>query len=84
MTGLPIDSVNFSLLPPHVKNEDDEEVSLILDICFPTISDELVRIAKFCLAYIKFLIKSLGKTHPLASNFTANAQSKGISLYLSL
>ena len=59
VSGLPIDSAEFSILP-HFE-ECNEQVEKTIKICFPTISEDLFKICEFCLAslvyHVDFFLK---------------------------
>lgn len=67
VSGLPIDSEEFGILPPFF--DDDFDITSALRTCFPTLPATLDRIATFALASViyhsEWLRSTLPSAHPL-------------------
>jgi hypothetical protein len=74
VSGLPLLSPEFAILPPHFSRRDDV-VQHAIQVCFPDITPQkpnmqkMVRVAEMCLASVvyhsEFLIQTLPSTHVL-------------------
>lgn len=67
--GLPVNSPNFSILPPHFGDNDQEMVQHAIQLCFPNIPASLTLVAEHALASIAFhrdfLQQTLDPHHPI-------------------
>eukprot|EP00834_Sanchytrium_tribonematis_P008005 NODE_831_length_3642_cov_0.596669.p1 type:complete len:758 gc:universal NODE_831_length_3642_cov_0.596669:113-2386(+) len=74
VSGLPLESPKFAILPPFFKQQDknDETVKTAVNDLFPNIPTNLKRVAEFCLASVVFhsdyLRNNLPNNHNLFSN----------------
>ncbi|KAH9133211.1 hypothetical protein AeRB84_020668 [Aphanomyces euteiches] len=74
VAGLPVNSANFSVLPPHFPNPDDPVVVEALKVVFPSLHAlfHLQGVLRLCLASIvyhhEFLVSTLPSTHALLSS----------------
>lgn len=66
--GLPYDSHEFSILPPHFK-ESSPQIDKYVQVCFPGMPANLNRVGEFTLASLVyhsgFLRRTLERTHPI-------------------
>ena len=71
IAGLPVQDANFSVLPPHFRDEADEGVSGAVKKCFPNAPPNLAPVLLLCLASLVFhkeyLRNNLHQKHPLFS-----------------
>ena len=69
VSGLPIDSPDFAILPPYFKNASPMLIQNALKVVFPNLPTHLTRIGEFGMASLVFhhdyLRKTLPATHPL-------------------
>ena len=69
VSGLPIDSPDFCLLPPHFKGADTQLIRRALGLVFPNIPGRLNAIGEFAMASLvyhrQYLLDTLPQSHPL-------------------
>lgn len=70
VSGLPIHSADFAVLPPFFMNKPPE-VERAIDICFPGLPSHLREVGEYCLASLLWhadsLLRDLPAQHPLRS-----------------
>ncbi|EGZ29151.1 hypothetical protein PHYSODRAFT_474642, partial [Phytophthora sojae] len=75
VAGLPVNDSKFAILPPHFRNNSDDEIKSCLAAMFPGLVDELnlSDTLRLCLAslvqHADFLVNHLSTNHPLLSTF---------------
>lgn len=76
VAGLPIDSEQFAILPPHFRERDEQVTAAIRD-CFPDAPSSISRVLEFCLASLVYhaddLKTWLPPKHPVFSSPLFNA-----------
>jgi hypothetical protein len=69
VSGLPILSANFGILPPHFEDENFEDLNFAIRTCFPCLPNTMTRASMFLLASVvhhsQYLQETLPSTHPL-------------------
>ncbi len=81
VAGLPLDSVNFSILPPFFTHPDSELVKRAIGLCFPSLKGKMaVRVLTFCLASLVYHREWLRATVPASSPLWNTALFRDVKL----
>ncbi len=81
VAGLPLDSVNFSVLPPFFTHPDSELVRRAISLCFPSLKGKMaVRVLTFCLASVVYHREWLRANVPAASPLWNTALFRDVEL----
>jgi hypothetical protein len=81
VVGLPLDSVNFSILPPFFTHPDAEIVKRAVALCFPSLKGKMaLRVLVFCLASIVYHRTWLRENVPGSSPLWNTALFRDVSL----
>lgn len=83
--GLPLDSVNFSILPPFFTHPDAEVVQRAIGLCFPSLNGKVAkRVLMFCLASVVHHREWLRATVPKDSPLLNTVLFRDVALLNSL
>jgi hypothetical protein len=81
VVGLPLDSVNFSILPPFFTHPDSEIVKRAISLCFPSLKGKMaVRVLLFCLASVVYHRAWLKENVPSSSALWNTVLFRDVSL----